>query len=92
MQAFKKIFLKNPALTTDVIVGFPQESEEEFEQSYKMIESVEFYETHIFKYSRRQGTRAAEMEGQVDEAVKTERSHKLFSWEKRKNKNTWKAF
>ena len=85
-------YFKNPALTTDVIVGFPQESEEEFEQSYKMIESVEFYETHIFKYSRRQGTRAAEMEGQVDEAVKTERSHKLIQLGKEKKQKYMKSF
>lgn len=85
-------YFKNPALTTDVIVGFTQESEEEFEQSYKMIESVEFYETHIFKYSRRQGTRAAEMEGQVDEAVKTERSHKLIQLGKEKKQKYMESF
>ena len=85
-------YFKNPALTTDVIVGFPQESEEEFEQSYKMIESVEFYETHIFKYSRRQGTRAAEMEGQVYEAVKTERSHKLIQLGKEKKQKYMESF
>ena len=85
-------YFKNPALTTDVIVGFPQESEEEFEQSYKMIESVEFYETHIFKYSRRQGTRAAQMEGQGDEAVKTERSHKLIQLGKEKKQKYMESF
>ena len=85
-------YFKNPALTTDVIVGFPQESEEEFEQSYKMIESVKFYETHIFKYSRRQGTRAAQMEGQVDEAVKTERSHKLIQLGKEKKQKYMESF
>ena len=85
-------YFKNPALTTDVIVGFPQESEEEFEQSYKMIESVEFYETHIFKYSRRQGTRAAQMEGQVDEAIKTERSHKLIQLGKEKKQKYMESF
>ena len=85
-------YFKNPALTTDVIVGFPQESEEEFEQSYKMIESVEFYETHIFKYSRSQGTSAAEMEGQVDEAVKTERSHKLIQLGKEKKQKYMESF
>ena len=85
-------YFKNPALTTDVIVGFPQESEEEFEQSYKMIESVEFYDTHIFKYSRRQGTRAAQMEGQVDETVKTERSHKLIQLGKEKKQKYMESF
>ena len=85
-------YFKNPALTTDVIVGFPQETEEEFAQSKKMIESVEFYETHIFKYSRRQGTRAAEMEGQIDEAVKTERSHKLIQMGKEKKQKYMESF
>lgn len=85
-------YFKNPALTTDVIVGFPQESEEEFAQSKNMIESVEFYETHIFKYSRRQGTRAAEMEGQIDEAVKTERSHKLIQMGKEKKQKYMESF
>lgn len=85
-------YFKNPALTTDVIVGFPQETEEEFVQSKNMIESVEFYETHIFKYSRRQGTRAAEMEGQIDEAVKTERSHKLIQLGKEKKQKYMESF
>ena len=85
-------YFKNPALTTDVIVGFPQESEEEFEQSRKMIESVEFYETHIFKYSRRQGTRAAVMDGQIDEAVKTERSHTLIQMGKEKKQKYMESF
>ena len=85
-------YFKNPALTTDVIVGFPQETEEEFVQSKNMIESVEFYETHIFKYSRRQGTRAAEMAGQIDEAVKTERSHKLIQMGKEKKQKYMESF
>lgn len=89
---FLRKYFKNPALTTDVIVGFPQESEEEFEQSRQMIESVEFYETHIFKYSRRQGTRAAEMEGQIDEAVKTERSHTLIQMGKEKKQKYMESF
>ena len=69
---------ENPALTTDVIVGFPGETEEEFAESKAMIEQADFYETHIFKYSRRQGTRADGMENQVLEQVKTERSHVLI--------------
>ena len=85
-------YFENPALTTDVIVGFPQESEEEFEQSRQMIESVEFYETHIFKYSRRQGTRAAEMEGQIEEAVKTKRSHTLIQMGKEKKQKYMESF
>lgn len=68
----------NPALTTDVIVGFPQESEEEFRKSYDFVDSIRFYETHIFKYSRRQGTRAAAMDGQLTEAEKSFRSEKMI--------------
>ena len=68
----------NPALTTDVIVGFPQESEEEFRKSYDFVDSIRFYETHIFKYSRRQGPKAAAMDGQLTEAEKSFRSEKMI--------------
>ena len=68
----------NPALTTDVIVGFPQESEKEFRKSYDFVDSIRFYETHIFKYSRRQGTKAAAMDGQLTEAEKSFRSEKMI--------------
>ena len=68
----------NPALTTDVIVGFPQESEEEFRKSYDFVDCIRFYETHIFKYSRRQGTKAAAMDGQLTEAEKSFRSEKMI--------------
>ena len=67
-----------PALTTDVIVGFPMETEEDFEESYEFVKNIHFYETHIFKYSRRHGTKAAAMDGQLTEAVKTQRSEKLL--------------
>ena len=68
----------NPALTTDVIVGFPQESEEEFRKSYDFVDSIRFYEPHIFKYSRRPGTKAAAMDGQLTEAEKSFRSEKMI--------------
>ena len=68
----------NPALPTDVIVGFPQESEEEFQKSYDFVDGIHFYETHIFKYSRRQGTKAAAMDGQLTEAEKARRSEKMI--------------
>lgn len=71
-------FYPAPALTTDVIVGFPQESEEDFEESYEFVKNIHFYETHIFKYSRRQGTKAAAMDGQLTEAVKAERSDRML--------------
>ena len=67
-----------PALTTDVIVGFPMETEEDFEESYEFVKNIHFYETHIFKYSRRHGTKAATMDGQLTEAVKAQRSEKLL--------------
>lgn len=72
-------YFREPALTTDVIVGFPGETEEEFEQSRAFVQDIRFYETHIFKYSRRKGTRAAVMEHQVDDQVKTERSNVLIA-------------
>jgi len=68
-----------PALTTDVIVGFPGETQEEFEECRAFLEKTKFYETHIFKYSKRKGTRAAVMEGQLTEAVKGERSRILLA-------------
>ena len=71
-------FYPAPALTTDVIVGFPMETEEDFEDSYEFVKNIHFYETHIFKYSRRQGTKAAAMNGQLTEAVKAQRSEKML--------------
>ena len=68
-------YFKNPALTTDVIVGFPGETEEEFAESKAFVDKVNFYETHIFKYSKRAGTKAAVMENQVPENIKTDRSN-----------------
>lgn len=69
----------DPALTTDVIVGFPGETQEEFDETVKFLEQVRLYETHIFKYSRRQGTRAAAMPDQIPETVKGERSERLIA-------------
>lgn len=63
-EILRKYFEK-PALTTDVIVGFPQETEEEFETTYEFLKKICFYETHIFKYSKREGTKAAVMQGQI---------------------------
>ncbi len=72
-------YFRAPALTTDVIVGFPGETEEEFEESCRFVEDIHFYETHIFPYSRRKGTRADAMEGQLSEAVKKARSERLLA-------------
>lgn len=82
-QLLRKYF-DNPALTTDVIVGFPGETEEEFEKSKAFVDKVGFYETHIFKYSKRQGTKAAVMEGQVSEQIKTVRSNIMLEMDEYK--------
>ena len=71
-------FYPAPALTTDVIVGFPQETEEDFEESYEFVKKIHFYETHIFKYSRIHGTKAASMDGQLTEAAKAQRSDRML--------------
>lgn len=77
-------YFQNPALTTDVIVGFPGETQEEFEASMAFVDKVDFYETHIFKYSRREGTKAAAMEDQVDDQKKARRSSLLLELDKQK--------
>lgn len=66
------------ALTTDIIVGFPGETEEEFNVTYDFLKKIKFYKMHIFKYSQRKGTRAAVMPNQVDGNIKEERSRKLI--------------
>ena len=66
------------ALTTDVIVGFPGETEEEFNETYKYLSKIRFTKLHVFKYSPRKGTVAAKMKNQIDSTVKEKRSHKLI--------------
>ena len=73
-----RTYYKDPTLTTDIIVGFPGETPEEFEESLAFAKKIGFYEIHVFKYSRREGTKAASMSGQITEAVKKERSHILM--------------
>lgn len=82
VELLRKTF-EHPAITTDVIVGFPGETEEEFETTRAFLEKVGFYEMHIFKYSKRKGTRAAVMENQIPEPVKTVRSNVLLEMEAR---------
>lgn len=77
-ELLRKYFV-HPAITTDVIVGFPGETEEEFEQTKAYLEHIHFYEMHIFKYSKRKGTRAAVMHDQIDEQIKAARSEKLIA-------------
>ena len=77
-ELLRKYFV-HPAITTDVIVGFPGETEEEFEQTKAYLKHIHFYEMHIFKYSKRKGTRAAVMPDQIDEQIKAARSEKLIA-------------
>lgn len=74
--------IPNVAITTDVIVGFPGETEEEFEQTYNFLKEIELNQMHIFKYSPRKGTKAADMENQVSPQVKHDRSEKLLQLNK----------
>ena len=68
----------NVALTTDIIVGFPGETDEEFNTTYEFLKGINFYKMHVFKYSKRSGTIAATMEHQVSDAVKEKRSNVLL--------------
>lgn len=85
-------YFDRPAITTDVIVGFPGETEDEFKSTEAFLEKVHFYEMHIFKYSRRQGTRAAAMEDQVSDQVKAERSGRLMRLEQRMSQEYRQSF
>lgn len=79
--SFLRNAFEHPAITTDVIVGFPGESCEEFEETREFVEAIKFYEMHIFKYSKRKGTKAAVMPHQVPEDVKSKRSTVLQALE-----------
>jgi len=74
-------FYENPAITTDVIVGFPGETESEFEETYAFLDRIRFFEMHIFKYSRRKGTVADRLPNQLTEKQKTDRSARLLQME-----------
>ena len=82
----------NPALTTDVIVGFPGETEEDFRESRDFVEAVSFFETHIFPYSRREGTKAAAWTEQLTEAVKKERVRIMLELDARKRREYLESF
>ena len=81
-----------PALTTDVITGFPGETAADFEESRQFVEEMHFFETHVFPYSRRQGTRAAAMDGQLTEAVKKERADVLIRLSRKREREFAEAF
>ena len=84
IEEFKKIVkllrdaYNDVMLTTDIIVGFPGETEEEFNKTYEFLKQIKFYKTHVFKYSKRKGTKAANMENQISGEIKEERSRKLI--------------
>ncbi len=81
-----RTYFDEPAITTDIIVGFPGETKEEFEQTLQFVEKIKFAQMHVFKYSKRQGTRAAVMDNQVDENVKNIRSDILLEADARLTK------
>lgn len=82
VQILRKYY-EHPAITTDIITGFPQETEEEFAETVDFVKRVNFYETHVFRYSKRQGTPAAKMDGQLTDAVKAARSDVLLELAKK---------
>lgn len=84
VEELRKVY-PHPAITTDVIVGFPGETPEEFEVTRNYLETLNLYEMHVFRYSVRQGTRAAGMKGQVPEPVKADRSDILLAMEQRQS-------
>lgn len=83
---------KNPAITTDIIVGFPGETEEEFEITKTFLKKIKFFDMHIFKYSKREGTKAAVMENQVPDKVKTVRSNILLDMGKKESEEYRKGY
>ena len=87
----RRSFLR-PAITTDVIVGFPGETEEEFLQTEQFLRQIRFYEMHIFKYSMRKGTKAAAMDGQISDAQKTRRSARLIGLGKQMSREFRESF
>lgn len=85
VELLRRVY-ENPAITTDVIVGFPGETEEEFKETEQFLEKICFYEMHVFKYSKRQGTPAATMANQVPDTVKQERSTCLLAMERKQSR------
>ena len=86
-ELLRKTF-EDAILTTDIIVGFPGESEEEFEKTYAFLKDIKFYKMHVFKYSQRKGTKAAVMPNQIDGNKKEERSRRLIELSN-KNEKTY---
>ncbi len=91
VRILRRVF-GDPAITADIIVGFPGETEEEFQETKAFLEKIKFYEMHVFKYSKRKGTPAAIMENQVPEETKASRSNLLLSMEKMQSKEFRETF
>ena len=91
VELLRKYFV-HPAITTDIIVGFPQETEEEFAVTCDFAKKAGFAQIHVFKYSRRQGTQADKMDGQIAEPVKADRSDVLLAIERGLEKEYQKYF
>ena len=85
VEILRKVY-PNLAITTDVIVGFPDETDDEFNTTYKFLEKINLYKMHVFKYSQRKGTRAAIMPNQINGLIKENRSNKLIELSKRNEK------
>ena len=79
-------YFSEPSLTTDIITGFPGETDEDFEETYRFVDGIEFFETHVFPYSAREGTPAAKMDGQLTEAVKKQRASRLIDLSDKKRR------
>lgn len=94
MQAVTRLrkSISDVSITTDLMVGFPGETDEEFEQSYNFCKQVGFMQMHIFKYSKRPGTVAAEMENQVPEQIKEQRSSRMLELEERMRKDFYASY
>jgi threonylcarbamoyladenosine tRNA methylthiotransferase MtaB len=86
VKILRSVF-EHPAITTDIIVGFPGETDEEFNETKNFVQKAGFYEMHIFKYSKRKGTKAAVMPDQIDENIKAKRSAVLLEIEARDSKS-----
>ena len=87
-----RTYYKNVHLTTDIIVGFPAETEEEFEKTYAFLEKIQFYKIHVFKYSPRSGTVAAKMQNQIEGTIKEQRSSKLIKLSENQEENYQKEY
>lgn len=87
-----RAFMPDAAITTDIIVGFPGETKEEFEETYEFVKEIKFASVHVFKYSKREGTPAAEKKDQINGTIKNDRSKKLIDLAEEQSKDFMKKF